>query len=131
MHIYIGLPPRTSYETGQLLCRAVATLVASAHPKAATIERRVKRRPRGAVYVDYLQNILGKTIAAAYSARASAFAGVSTPLEWNEVRPGLDPRDFTIVTAPGRFESRGDLWRGLRDGPHVDLEAVIRRAMGE
>ena len=80
LHIYIPLPPRTTYETGQLLCQIVATIVATKHPKIATIERMVKKRPRGTVYVDYLQNILGKTLATAYSARASDYAGVSTPL---------------------------------------------------
>ena len=75
----------TSYESGQLFCQIVATVVASRHPKVATVERMVKRRPRGTVYVDFLQNILGKTLAIAYSARASDYAGVSTPLTWKEV----------------------------------------------
>ena len=58
------------------------------HPKVATVERMVERRKDGTVYVDYLQNIQGKTLACAYSARASAFAGVSTPLTWDEVDEG-------------------------------------------
>ena len=49
----------------------IATFVSSKHPKVATIERTVKKRPRGTVYVDYLQNILGKTLASAYSVRAT------------------------------------------------------------
>jgi bifunctional non-homologous end joining protein LigD len=103
-------------------------MVATAHPKAATVERMVKKRPRGTVYVDYLQNILGKTLATAYSARASDYAGVSTPLAWKEVAPGLDPRAFTIETAPARFRKTGDLWAPLRQSKPVDLEAVLRRA---
>ena len=66
----------------------------------------VKKRPRGTVYVDYLQNILGKTLATAYSARASDYAGVSTPLTWKEVEAGVDPRDFTIRTAPAAIPRR-------------------------
>ena len=66
----------------------------------------VKKRPRGTVYVDYLQNILGKTLATAYSARASDYAGVSTPLTWKEVARGVDPRDFTIRTALGALQAR-------------------------
>jgi bifunctional non-homologous end joining protein LigD len=128
LHIYLPLPRKTTYETGQLLCHLVATIVATRHPKVATIERMVKRRPRGTVYVDYLQNILGKTLATAYSARASDYAGVSTPLRWAEVKPGLDPRDFTIRTAPARFREVGDLWARLRTGPPVDVHAVLKRA---
>ena len=88
----------------------------------------VKRRPRGTVYVDYLQNILGKTLATAYSARATDYAGVSTPLKWTEVERGVDPRDFTIRTAPARFREVGDLWAPLRSGRTVDLTAVLRKA---
>ena len=128
LHIYIRLPKNTTYETGQLLCHIVATVVSTAHPKVATIERMVKKRARGTVYVDYLQNILGKTLATAYSARATDYAGVSTPLLWKEVTRGLDPRDFTIRSAPDRFRKVGDLWAPVRTGPPVDLARVIAKA---
>jgi bifunctional non-homologous end joining protein LigD len=128
LHIYVPLPKDTSYETGQLLCQIVATLVSTAHPKAATVERMTRKRARGTVYIDYLQNILGKTLATAYSARASDYAGVSTPLTWAEVGPKLDPRDFTIRTAPARFREVGDRWAPLRTEKRVNVEAVLRRA---
>jgi bifunctional non-homologous end joining protein LigD len=127
LHIYIPLPAGTSYESGMLFCQIVATVIASRHPKVATVERKVKARARGTVYVDYLQNILGKTLATAYSARASDFAGVSTPLTWEELDGPLDPRDFTIRTAPTRFEAVGDLWARLRTSKPANLEAVFRK----
>ena len=127
LHVYIPLPPGTSYESGMLFCQIVATVVASRHPKSATVERPVRARRRGTVYVDYLQNILGKTLATAYSARASDFAGVSTPLAWGEIGAKLDPRDFTIVTAPKRFEKLGDLWAPLRSKKPANLEAVFKK----
>ena len=127
LHVYIPLPRGTSYESGMLFCQIVATVIASRHPKVATVERTVRARPRGTVYVDYLQNILGKTLATAYSARASEFAGVSTPLTWEEVHDGVDPREFTIVTAPARFRSVGDLWARLRTVKPANLETVFRK----
>jgi bifunctional non-homologous end joining protein LigD len=127
LHVYIPLAPGTSYESGMLFCQIVATVIASRHPKIATVERTVRARRRGTVYVDYLQNILGKTLATAYSARASAYAGVSTPLTWKEVFDGVDPRDFTILTAPQRFKEVGDLWKPLRTGKPANLEAVFRK----
>jgi bifunctional non-homologous end joining protein LigD len=127
LHVYIPLPPHTSYESGMLFCQIVATFVAARHPKVATVERMVARRPRGTVYVDFLQNILGKTLATAYSARASRFAGVSTPLTWKELDRGVDPRDFTIRTAAARFRDVGDLWSRLRTDTPADLEAVLRK----
>jgi bifunctional non-homologous end joining protein LigD len=127
LHIYIPLPPGTSYESGMLFCQIVATVVATRHPKIATVERTVKARRRGTVYVDYLQNILGKTLATAYSARASSFAGVSTPLDWKELDEAIDPRDYTIKTAPERFGKVGDLWARLRKSKPANLEAVFKK----
>jgi bifunctional non-homologous end joining protein LigD len=125
MHIHIRLPPKTTYDIGQLLCRMIATRVATAHPTAATVERMVKRRAPKTVYVDFLQNILGKTLACAWSARASDYAGVSMPLTWDEVAQGVDPRDFTIRTAPDRFKSAGTLWSRFLKSRPVDLHGVI------
>lgn len=125
LHIYIKLPAATTYETGQLLCRLIATTVSSQHPKVATVERMVKKRPRGTVYVDYLQNSLGKSLAAAYAVRASDYAGVSTPVTWDEVADGVNPRDFTLTTAPARFREVGDLWKPIRTGKAVNIARVL------
>ena len=117
LHVYVPLPPRTPDETALLVAQIVATRVASAHPREATIERSVKARPPAAVYVDYLQNIRGKTVAGVYSVRAKPGATVSTPLRWTEVVPSLDPRRFTIGTMPDRLRRMGDLWAPtLRSG---------------
>jgi len=85
----------------------------------------VKNRDKH-VYVDYLQNIPGKTLATAYSARASEYAGVSTPLTWPEVDEGVDREAFTIRTAPERLKRVGDLWAGLRKSKGVDLSRATR-----
>jgi bifunctional non-homologous end joining protein LigD len=125
LHIYLKLPPGTPYEAAQLFCQIIATVVAQKHPKQATIERTVTARGKR-VYVDFMQNGLGKTLATAYSARASEFAGVSTPLTWQEVHDGVDREAFTIRTVPARVQAKGDLWAALRKGKGVSLEAVSR-----
>jgi bifunctional non-homologous end joining protein LigD len=127
LHIFIPLPPGSTYEIGVLFCQIIATIVASKHPKVATIERMVKRRPNKTVYVDYLQNIPGKTLACAYSARASAFAGVSTPLEWSEVDDKIAPQDFTIKTIEARLKKVGDLWAGLRTTKPANLVGALEK----
>lgn len=126
VHIFIPLRPDTPFEAGLLFCQIIATLVAEKHPKVATIERSVRARGRR-VYIDYLQNIMGKTLASAYSARASDYAGVSTPLTWDEVHEGVRREDFTLTSLPARLEHVGDLWAGLRRAKGVDLERAIRR----
>jgi bifunctional non-homologous end joining protein LigD len=93
-----------------LLAQLIATRVAEAHPREATVERSVKARPPAAIYVDYLQNVKGKSVASAYCVRAKPGATVSTPLEWKELRAGLNPRAFTIETVPVRTVKLGDIW---------------------
>jgi bifunctional non-homologous end joining protein LigD len=131
LHVYVPMPPATSYDSGFLFAQIVATMVAEKHPREATIERSIKARGRR-VYVDYMQNVLGKTLASAYSARASEFAGVSTPLTWDEVEAGVSPRDFTIANFDQRMKEAGDIWAALRKAKPPDLgsmrrEPVIRR----
>jgi bifunctional non-homologous end joining protein LigD len=125
LHVYVPLPPGTPYDAGLLFCQIVATVVAQKHSKVATVERAVAARGKR-VYVDFLQNILGKTLASAYSARASDYAGVSTPLAWDEMNQKIDRREFTIRTVPSRLEEVGDLWSGLLSSPGVDLERATR-----
>jgi bifunctional non-homologous end joining protein LigD len=127
LHIYVPMPPDTPYEAGLLFCQIVATMVARKHPKVATIERSLKARG-GRIYVDYMQNARGKTLASAYSARANEFAGVSTPLTWADVDEGVSPKDFTMRTIAARLEAVGDLWAALRKSKGADLRAVMKYA---
>jgi bifunctional non-homologous end joining protein LigD len=129
LHVYVPMPAGTSYGAGLLFCQIVATMVAKKHPKAATVERFIAARGRR-IYVDYLQNIEGKTLASAYSARANDFAGVSTPLTWAEVDEGVSPRDFTVTNFAARLEAAGDLWAALRKAKGANLRAVSKYEKG-
>ena len=79
------------------------------------------------MYVDYLQNIRGKTVAGVYSARARPRPTVSTPLDWTEVDEDLTPEAFTIDTVPQRLRERGDLWARVMGRPN-SLDRAIGRA---
>jgi bifunctional non-homologous end joining protein LigD len=125
LHVYVPMPAGTTYDAGLLYCQIVATLVATRHPKLATVERTVSARGNR-IYVDYLQNIQGKTLASVYSPRANAFAGVSTPLTWSEVEAGVQPQDFTLANVDARLADVGDLWAALRKAKGADLRAVTR-----
>ena len=115
IHVVLPLAAGTSNETARLLAELVATRVAERHPREATVTRWVQSRPASAVYVDFLQNIRGKTVASVYSVRATPDATVSTPLRWDELTPQLDPRDFTIRSLGIRLREVGDLWsEGMR-----------------
>lgn len=120
IHVVLPLPPGASYEVSVALAELVARRVNARHPKETTVHRWVKSRPPAAVYVDYLQNIRGKTVASVYSARAETHASVSAPLRWSEITGDLHPTDFTIENMPGRLKKVGDLWAaGMRKRNHL------------
>lgn len=127
IHIYLPLPPGTPLEAATLVAQIIATRVASKHPRQATVERTVKKRPRGTVYVDYLQNILGKTIAGVYAVRAKAAATVSTPLDWAELTDDLELGAFTLQSVPDRVREVGDLWSPAMSTPN-SLERLLAGA---
>lgn len=127
LHIFVRMPPGTPYEAGLLYAQIVATMVARKHPRLATVERSINARGRR-IYLDYMQNMRGKTLASVYSARANAWAGVSTPLTWAEVEAGISPKDFTIPTFSARLASVGDLWAALRKAKAANLRAVMKYA---
>jgi bifunctional non-homologous end joining protein LigD len=56
------------------------------------------------VYIDYLQNGHGKTIAGPFSARPVVEATCSAPLSWSEVNAKLDPKHYTLKTLPERMK---------------------------
>jgi bifunctional non-homologous end joining protein LigD len=78
------------------------------------------------LYLDFLQNREGQTLAAPYSLRPTPEATVSMPLHWDEVVPRLKPTDFTIHNARQRLDQTGDLWKPvLQKG--VDLATILKK----
>lgn len=125
IHVMVPLVRGTPAESARLVAQMVAeAVVKRAGNSLATTTRTVSKRPPAAVYVDYLQNIVGKSVASVYSARAREAASVSTPLEWSEVNAKLDPRNFTIESVLRRIAEKGDLWAGgMRTGN--DLRELV------
>lgn len=109
VHVYLPVQAGYSYATVRVAAGLLAGLLARVAPRLATVERAVRRRG-SQVYVDYLQNARGKTLASVYSVRPLPGAPVSTPVTWEELAEGVDPRQFTIKTVPARLESVGDLF---------------------
>jgi DNA ligase D-like protein (predicted polymerase) len=111
-HIYARIQRRWPFKFVRLAAEAVAREVERRAPDLATA--RWWKEEREGVFVDFNQNAKDRTVASAYSVRATPDARVSTPLHWDEV---IDcrPEDFTIATVPKRFEDHGDPWEGMDD----------------
>lgn len=126
MHIYVPMGAKYSFDQVKEFGHLIAALAHQRMPKITTLERLTRKRPRGTVLLDYLQNRKGQTLATVYSLRPKPGAPVSTPLNWSEVKAGLDPRDFNIRNIFERLERVGDLWAPVM-GKGVDLRRVVRR----
>ena len=110
IHIYVPLKPANEYDKVSEFARLFATEVAQRAPKIATVERTIAKRKTTQVYVDWMQNARGKTLAAAYTARAKPGATVSMPLTWKQVEKGVKIRDFTITNVVELVKKKGDSW---------------------
>ncbi|MDN5347851.1 MAG: bifunctional non-ous end joining protein LigD [Clostridia bacterium] len=127
LHIFIPLSPRWTFQEVAAAMGYLARLIAGAYPQKATTEHLIQKR-RGKVYLDYLQNVRGRSMAFPYSLRPLPGAPVSTPLTWEEVAKGkISPRDFNIHTIRARLERYGDLYRGLLEHPN-NLEPLLELA---
>jgi len=125
LHLLLPLGAGYDDETTRTFARLLAALGVEAEPAISTIVRPLKGRG-GKVYIDWGQNGRGQTIVAPFSVRPLPGAPVSCPLRWEEVTARLDPKRFTITTAPPRVEELGDpLAPVLRE--RIDLAAALRR----
>ncbi|MGQ0537939.1 MAG: DNA ligase D, partial [Gemmatimonadaceae bacterium] len=129
LHILLPLARQLTYEQTRSLGELLARLVIKELPSVTTITRHVTKRG-DKVYLDYLQNRTGQLIVAPFSVRPLPGAAVSMPLEWHEVDSGLDPREFTIKTAPERMARLGydPVLPVLGDTP--DLTRILAKLSG-
>jgi bifunctional non-homologous end joining protein LigD len=109
LHLYVPLQPVYSYEQVRQTAGSIAQLVCRRYPDIATVERSVSKRGNK-IYIDYMQNVIGKTICAPYSVRPRPSAPVSVPLAWDELS-AIKPSDFNIKNVLKRLNQRGDLFQ--------------------
>jgi bifunctional non-homologous end joining protein LigD len=123
IHIYIPMAAKYTYEQAKNLAHLIALEVHTRQPKITSVERLPEKR-KHKIYLDFLQNREGQTLAAPYSVRPTPDATVSMPLHWDEVTPSLKPTDFTIQNALHRLKRTGDMWKPVL-GKGIDLKKVL------
>jgi bifunctional non-homologous end joining protein LigD len=124
IHIYIPLGAKYTYEQSKEFARFIVTLVHQQIPSYTSLERGITDR-KGKMYLDFLQNRPGATIAAPYSLRPKPGATMSMPLYWEEVKKGLQMKDFNIANAMDRLKTEGDIFKPVQ-GKGINLDKVIK-----
>ena len=130
LHIVLPLPANTTFDEAARVAEIVTERLVDRYPARATLQRSIRARPEGTIYVDAQQNAKGKSVVAAYSVRERARATVSAPLAWTELRSGLRMESFTVETMPGRLKRVGDLWGQAmkRRNNRRSVDRVLRNA---
>lgn len=125
MHIFVPLEPVYAYREVRDFVHYICRLINKVYPQKTTLERLIENRT-GKVYLDYLQNSSGKTMACQYSLRPQPGAPVSTPLTWEEVKDkSWQPADFNIKTILERVKNYGDLYSELLSN-RQSLDQVLK-----
>jgi bifunctional non-homologous end joining protein LigD len=124
IHIYIPLSAKYDYDLTKKFAQNLANLVHERTQKFTSVLRFPQKR-QGKVYLDFLQNRQGQTLAAPYSVRPTEASSVSTPLHWDEVNSKLKPGNFTIKNIQKRIDKVDDIWKPVL-GKGVDIKSILR-----
>ncbi len=129
LHIFVPMGKKYLYEQVKDFAHLLCITVNDQLPAFTSIERNLAKRGNKKIYLDYLQNRRGQTIASVYSLRPHPGATVSTPLHWKEVKSGLSPAAFTIHTVAERVKKMKDIFSGVL-GKGIDLQKCLDKLSG-
>lgn len=129
IHIYIPMGGKYDFDQVKDFAHILMKQVNEKLPQITTLERSLQKRDDKKIYLDYLQNRTGQTLASAYSLRPKEGASVSMPLEWEELKPGLKPTDFNIHNALDRIKEKGDLFKPVL-GKGIDMMKALELLQG-
>jgi len=124
IHIYIPMGAHYDFDQVKDFAHILMKQVNDRLPEITTLERSLQKRDNKKIYLDYLQNRTGQTLASAYSLRPKQGASVSMPLNWEELKPGLKPIDFNINNALDRIKEKGDLFKPVL-GKGIDMMKAL------
>lgn len=123
IHIFIPTGGKYTYDQVKIFAEIMANIVQQRTADITSVERSPKKRQHK-IYIDFLQNRKGQTLAAPYAVRPTKEASVSAPLDWDEVNNKLSPANFTIKNMTKRLKSAGDIWQPVL-GKGIDIEKAI------
>ena len=122
LHVFIPIKRQLDFHGIHELAEKLSKFLQQKYPDLITTDWAVEKR-KGKIFLDYNQNVRGKTLASIYSPRPAPGATVSVPLRWDELE-SIYPADFTIANVPDRLAKLGDLWANILDAK-VDIVSLL------
>ena len=126
LHIYIPLNEEYTFDEARDFTKLLCYYVREMTSEITTLERNLRKRGKDKIYLDYLQNRRGQTLAAPYCVRPKKGATVSAPLFWKEVKSGLKIADFNIETMPERIQEISDIFTPVLE-KGINMEAALEK----
>ncbi|MCB2202427.1 non-homologous end-joining DNA ligase [bacterium] len=111
-HVVIPLDRSEDFDSVRAFAQDVARILIRRKEDTYTLEDRIKAR-KGRIFLDTLRNSYGATAVAPYAVRGKPSASVATPVDWQEVEDGVNPRDWTIENLQNRLAQKEDPWKGM------------------
>jgi bifunctional non-homologous end joining protein LigD len=131
LHVVTPLAPgkrsKLGWPEAKTFAQAVCARMMEDSPKRYVLNMAKKQRT-GRIFLDYLRNDRMSTAVAPLSPRLRQGAPVSMPLNWSQVKAGLDPARYTVRTAPALI-AKSTAWREYCDCVRP-LEPAIRKLVG-
>jgi bifunctional non-homologous end joining protein LigD len=132
LHVVVPLSvPRTTklgWPEAKAFAREICEQMAAENPDRYLLNIGKKERV-GRILLDYLRNDRTSSAVAPLSPRAREGAPISMPLAWSQVKKGLDPKQFTIRTAP-KLIAKSRVWEDYCDCERSPLAAMKRLSSG-
>lgn len=124
--IHIAVPAAAKYDFDEVreFAEIVCRIIAKKFPATTSVERNPNRRKKK-IYLDFMQNRRGQTLAAPFCLRPRDIAPVSMPLSWRELKSGLTPEDFTIKNALRIIPKQLRYWSPVLE-KGIDLKSRFR-----
>ena len=122
LHVFVPILRQLEFHETHAAAETLSRFLLQKYPDLITVDWAVEKRA-GKIFMDYNQNVRGKTLASIYSPRPVPQASVSVPLRWDELGK-VYPTDFTILNVPSRLAAIGDLWNNI-DQSKIDLVKQI------
>lgn len=122
LHIFVPIMRQLDYHGTHSAAETLSRFLQQQYPADITTDWAVEKR-RGKIFLDYNQNVRGKTLASVYSPRPSPEATISVPLRWDELDK-VYPTDFTVLNTPDRLTEVGDPWADILEAK-IDLVKLL------
>ena len=119
LHVVVPVEPTAAWKEVKSFAKGLSAEMAAAAPDKY-LTKISKAERAGRIFIDYLRNDPTSTAVAPYSTRARPGAPVAMPLDWSEVKAGLDPCDYLVATVPALLAKR-------KADPWVDMLTIRQR----